>query len=172
MRPPCSLCVSLIISFSLRSVSYKGGLLYHLVFCVSMRPCSIIWKYAISTSQNLLFQITAYRRCQNRLPESWESPTGLGTKNTCAGEDRYQLPYRPRLYIVGDRMINECEVASWIRIGRGNVSSQRSPTPVSLLPPQILHDLTWDWTSASAVGSLWLSAWAMDGPYVFLWFLQ
>jgi hypothetical protein len=32
---------------------------------------------------------------------------------------------------------------------------------VPLCPPQIPHDLTWDWTRATAVGSQWLIAWVM-----------
>jgi hypothetical protein len=36
--------------------------------------------------------------------------------------------------------------------------------PVPLCPPQIPHDLTWDWTLAAAVGSRRLTAWALSQP--------
>jgi hypothetical protein len=36
-----------------------------------------------------------------------------------------------------------------MRIGKGNRSTQRKPAPVSLCPPQIPHDLTWDETWAT-----------------------
>jgi hypothetical protein len=38
-----------------------------------------------------------------------------------------------------------------MRIGRENRSTRRKPTPVSLCPPQIPHDLTWARTRAAAV---------------------
>jgi hypothetical protein len=38
-----------------------------------------------------------------------------------------------------------------MRIGRGNRSTRRKPTPVPLCPPQIPHDLTWDRTRDAAV---------------------
>jgi hypothetical protein len=40
-----------------------------------------------------------------------------------------------------------------MRIGKGNRSTQRKPTPVPLCPPQILHDLTWARSRAAAVGN-------------------
>jgi hypothetical protein len=49
-------------------------------------------------------------------------------------------------------------------IGRRNRSTQRKPAPVPLCPPQIPHDLTWDWTRAATVGSQRLTAWAMAWP--------
>jgi hypothetical protein len=62
-----------------------------------------------------------------------------------------------------------------MRIGRGNRSTRRNPASVPLCPPQIPHDLTWDWTRAAAVGSQRLTAWAMARPYVscywWLWFV-
>jgi hypothetical protein len=47
-----------------------------------------------------------------------------------------------------------------VNIGRGNQSTGRKPAPVPLFPPQIPHDLM-DWTLGAAVGSWWLTAWAM-----------
>jgi predicted secreted protein len=51
-----------------------------------------------------------------------------------------------------------------MRISNGNWSILRKPAPVPLLPLQILHDLTWDWTRASMVGSQRLTAWYMAWP--------
>jgi hypothetical protein len=47
----------------------------------------------------------------------------------------------PRLYSVGDRMINEYGAVGGMRIGRGNRSNWRKPTPLPLRPPQIQHYL-------------------------------
>jgi hypothetical protein len=44
-----------------------------------------------------------------------------------------------------------------MRIGRGNRSIRRRPAPMPHCPPQIPHDLTWDWTRAAAVGTNRLS---------------
>jgi hypothetical protein len=52
-----------------------------------------------------------------------------------------------------------------MRIGRGNRSTRRKPATVPLCPPQIPHDLTWDRTQATTVGSQWLTAWAMARPF-------
>jgi hypothetical protein len=48
------------------------------------------------------------------------------------------------LYSIDDRMINEHEAVGGMRIGRGNRGTRRKPILVSLYPPQIPHDLTWD----------------------------
>jgi hypothetical protein len=40
-----------------------------------------------------------------------------------------------------------------IKFGKRNRNSQWKRAPVSLCPPLISHDLTWDWTRAAAVGS-------------------
>jgi hypothetical protein len=45
-----------------------------------------------------------------------------------------------------------------MRIGRENRSTRRKPAPVSLCPPQIPHDLTWDRTRVAAVESQRLTA--------------
>jgi hypothetical protein len=45
------------------------------------------------------------------------------------------------------------EEVGGMRVGRGNRSKRRKPASVSLRPPQIPHDLTWDRTLAAAVGS-------------------
>jgi hypothetical protein len=47
-------------------------------------------------------------------------------------------------------------------IDKGNRSTGRKPTSVSLCPPQILHDLT----RATAVGSWRLTSWATARPYI------
>jgi hypothetical protein len=44
-----------------------------------------------------------------------------------------------------------------MRIGRGNRSTRRNPTPVPLCTPQILHDLTWARTRATSVANNHLS---------------
>jgi hypothetical protein len=38
-----------------------------------------------------------------------------------------------------------------MRIGRGNRSTRRKPAPVPLCPPQMPHDLTWDYLIPSAL---------------------
>jgi hypothetical protein len=45
-----------------------------------------------------------------------------------------------------------------MRIGWGNRSTRRKPTPVPLCSPQIPHDLTWARNRAAAVGSRRLTA--------------
>jgi hypothetical protein len=59
----------------------------------------------------------------------------------------FGLLYQPRM------IDDERGVVGGMRIGRGNRSTWRKPAPVLLCPPQIPHDLTWDWTRAAAVGS-------------------
>jgi hypothetical protein len=59
---------------------------------------------------------------------------------------------------------DESGAISKMRTGRGNRSTWRKPAPVSLCPPQILHDLTWARTQAAAVGSWRLTASAMTRP--------
>lgn len=51
-----------------------------------------------------------------------------------------------------------------MRINRGNQSTWRKIVPISIGTPQILHNLTWDWTQAIAVGSWQLSVWAVAWP--------
>jgi hypothetical protein len=50
-------------------------------------------------------------------------------------------------------MIDEYEALGGMRIGRGNRRTRRKPASVSLCPPVIPHDLTWDLTRADEVGS-------------------
>jgi hypothetical protein len=52
-----------------------------------------------------------------------------------------------------------------MKIGRGNRSTRRKPTPAPLCPPQIPIDQNRVWTRAIAVGSQWLTAWAMPRPW-------
>jgi hypothetical protein len=47
-----------------------------------------------------------------------------------------------------------------MRIGRGNRSTRRKPTPVPLCPPHTPHGLTWNRKRVAAVGSRRLTAWA------------
>jgi hypothetical protein len=51
-----------------------------------------------------------------------------------------------------------------MKTGRGNRSTRRKPAPAPLCPPQIPLDQTRDRTRAVAVGSQWLTAWAMARP--------
>jgi hypothetical protein len=54
----------------------------------------------------------------------------------------------------GDGLI---EILDRLGIGKGNRGTWRKPAPVPLCPPQIPHDLTWDWIRAIAVGNCyWL----------------
>jgi hypothetical protein len=53
---------------------------------------------------------------------------------------------------------NWCGAVSGMRTGGGNRSTQRKPAPVPLCPLQIPHDLTWDQTWATTMGSQQLSA--------------
>jgi hypothetical protein len=53
---------------------------------------------------------------------------------------------------------DECEAVGGMRIGRGNRSTWRKPTPVPLCPPQIPDDLTRARTWAAALGSRRLTA--------------
>jgi hypothetical protein len=59
----------------------------------------------------------------------------------------FGLLYQPQ--VIDD----ECGAVGGMRIGRGNWSTQRKPTPVPLHPPQIPHVLTQAWTQAAVVGS-------------------
>jgi hypothetical protein len=43
-------------------------------------------------------------------------------------------------------------------------STGRKPAPVPLRPLIILHNLTWDWIRGPAMGSQWLTSWAMTQP--------
>jgi hypothetical protein len=67
----------------------------------------------------------------------------------------FGLLYQPRMIDV------DCGATGGMRVGRGNRSTRRKPTPVPLSPPQIPHDLTRARTRADAVGSRRLTAWAM-----------
>jgi hypothetical protein len=78
----------------------------------------------------------------------------LGTSATVG------LLYQPRM------IDDDYGAVGGMRIGRGNRSTCKKPAPVPLCPPQIPHDLTWDRTRAAAVGSQWLTAWAMAQPII------
>jgi hypothetical protein len=81
----------------------------------------------------------------------------LGTSATVC------LLYQPRM--IDD---DDYGAVGGMRIGRGNRSTRRKPAPVPLCPPQIPHDLIWDWTRAAAVESQRLTAWAMARPPLIL----
>jgi hypothetical protein len=57
------------------------------------------------------------------------------------------------------------ELFGGMKIGRGNRSTRRKPTPAPLRPPQIPLDQTRDRTRAAAVGSQRLTASAMARPF-------
>jgi hypothetical protein len=68
------------------------------------------------------------------------------------------LLYQPRV------MDDECGTVGGMRIDRANGSTRWKTAPAPLCPPKIPHDLTWARTRAAAVGSQWLTAWAMARP--------
>jgi hypothetical protein len=82
--------------------------------------------------------------------------------------DWVQLVYRPLFGLLYQpRVIDEYGEFGGMKIGRGNRSTRRKYAPLPLCPPQIPHDLTWDRTRASAMGSRRLTAWAMARPHRF-----
>jgi hypothetical protein len=70
----------------------------------------------------------------------------------------FGLLYQPQM------IDDDCGEVGGMRTGRGNLSTQWKPAPVSLCPPQMPYDLTWARTRAAAVGSLRLTAWAIARP--------
>jgi hypothetical protein len=62
----------------------------------------------------------------------------------------------------------DCEDGEFggMKIGKGNRSTRRKPAPAPLCPPQIPLDQTRARTQTAAVGSQWLTAWAMALPNV------
>jgi hypothetical protein len=65
------------------------------------------------------------------------------------------------------RMIyNECGAVGGMRIGRGNRSTRRKPSPVLSCTPKIPHDLTCARNRAAAVGNRRLITWAMAGSHI------
>jgi hypothetical protein len=75
-------------------------------------------------------------------------------------ESTWYVGHQPR------KIDDGCGAVGGMRIGKGNWSTRRKPAPVPLCPPQIPHDLTWARTWAAAVGSRWLTAWAVARPLV------
>jgi hypothetical protein len=69
------------------------------------------------------------------------------------------LLYQPQM--IDD---DKCGAVGGMRIDRGNRSTRSKPTPVSLCPSQIPHNLTWARTPSIAVGSRRLTARAMARP--------
>jgi hypothetical protein len=72
------------------------------------------------------------------------------------------LMYQAQMIDDGD-----CEAIRGMKIGRGNRSTREKPVAVPLCPPQIPQYLTRARTRAAAVGSQWLTAWAMARAYHF-----
>jgi hypothetical protein len=58
----------------------------------------------------------------------------------------------------------DCGEIGGMKIGRGNRSTRRKPAAAPLCLPQIPHDQTRARTRSAAVGSQWLTAWAMARP--------
>jgi hypothetical protein len=56
--------------------------------------------------------------------------------------------YQPQMIDDGD-----CGAIDGMKIGRGNLSTQRKHTPVPLCPPQIPHGQTWAQTHVTTVGN-------------------
>jgi hypothetical protein len=54
---------------------------------------------------------------------------------------------------VNDTIVNECGTVGEMRTSWGNQSTLRNPVPVSLCPPQIPHDMTWDGTQVAMMRS-------------------
>jgi hypothetical protein len=50
-------------------------------------------------------------------------------------------------------VINECVGVGGLRIGSGNQCVQTESLPMSMCPPQIAQNLTWDQTRYAAAGS-------------------
>jgi hypothetical protein len=84
------------------------------------------------------------------------------------GWDWVHLERRPLIGLLYQpRMIDdECGAVGGMRIGRGNRSTRRKPTPLPLCRPPKLHHVTWTRTRAAvAAGSRRLTAWSMTRPY-------
>jgi hypothetical protein len=81
----------------------------------------------------------------------WDRP--LGTAATTG------VLCQPHMVDCGD-----CGAVGGMKIGRGNRSTRRKPSPVPLCPPQIPYDQTQVRTRDPTVGSQWLTAWDMVRP--------
>jgi hypothetical protein len=69
------------------------------------------------------------------------------------------LLYQPQMIDDG-----ACETIGVMKMGRGNQSIRRKPSPAPLCPPQIPRDQTRARTRAAALGNQLLTAWAMARP--------
>jgi hypothetical protein len=58
-------------------------------------------------------------------------------------------------------MIDECEAVGGMGVGRGDQNTLRRLATLTVLPPQIPYDLTWDHTWAATVESQQLLACAV-----------
>jgi hypothetical protein len=74
------------------------------------------------------------------------------------------LLYQPQM-IDDDDDDDECGGVTGMRIGRGNRSTRRKPTPVPFCPPQIPHNLIWSRMRTLAVGNRQLTAWGTALPF-------
>jgi hypothetical protein len=82
-------------------------------------------------------------------------PSPLGTASITG------LLHQPQMKDDGD-----CGAIGGMKIGRGNRSIRRKPAAMTLCPPQIPHDLTWDRIRAAAVRNRRLTAWARAKPII------
>ena len=62
-----------------------------------------------------------------------------------------------------DWLVSMEVVLEWCQHDKMEVLRQK-PVPMPLCPPQILHELTWDWTQACMVRDHQLTVWAMPPP--------
>jgi hypothetical protein len=108
--------------------------------------------FFFATKQSFVHNLTNYRPIIFFII----SGVGLSPLGTAATSG---LLYKPQMVDEGD-----CGAIGGMKIGRGNRSTRRKPAPAPLCPPQIPHDQTRARTRAAAVGSQWLTAWAMARP--------
>jgi hypothetical protein len=111
-----------------------------------LRPCGH-WDRLVHTSKYM------YSKPKIFISSVWNWDSPCGTAATTG------LFYQFQMIDDGD-----CGAISGLQFGRGNRSTRRKPAPATLCPPQIPHDQTQPRTWAAAVGSQWLTAWAMARP--------
>jgi hypothetical protein len=132
-------------SFSVRFWLKNLPLLYSHVYVWLQTPCGLVNRFIghlqVVTKNNYNIII---------------SGVGLSPLGTAANSD---LLYKPQMIDEGD-----CGAIGEMKIGRGNRSTRTKSATAPLCPPQIPHDQTRAWTRATAVGSQWLTAWAMARP--------
>jgi hypothetical protein len=70
-----------------------------------------------------------------------------------------------RQHIVGYRIINKGGAVGGMRIQKGNWSTLRKSAPLPLCPPQIPHDLTWDWSRRLTTLFAWADSTTFERIY-------